>query len=478
MEKSIDICKAFFEELFVPVIERDSFEYKDKIAAGLVGRGSDCFGYDDEISRDHDWGPGFQIYVTKDTYDKIGKDLEKAYDSLPLEYRGFKVAPSVSRAKRRGVYIIEDFYEGLLGKWPINEEDYLVLLDYTLSSAVNGQVFTDPEGIFTGYRNELLKGYPLPALYKKMATSAALFCQSSQYNAARAMKRGDSVTAGIMMYDGLKEAMRLLHFIENKYPPHDKWLFRSLDDLENGAELKDLIIRVQNGESADTIGSFFANLMYAKNIISDVDDYIDHHVEELLQKSEYWGLNHRELVDRVVKAEFTAFDKVNNEGGRAFCQDDFTTFKIMRESQYITWTDEMLVQYLYDFETEYEKGHNLIEEKYGRMMESTAPSEYEKIKYAFPVISSDKKALIEAVIGIQMKMTEDFYAKNPDLLSRARSIHTSEDGYYNTSNETYLRGEISTYSDKMLELYARFIVKLASENRNLTEEIISYTLGK
>ena len=46
-------------------------------------------------------------------------------------------------------------------------------------------------------------------------------------------------------------------------------------------------------------------------------------------------------------------------------------------------------------------------------------------------------------------------------------MHTYDDKFYDTSYETYLRGEISTYSDKMLELYARFIVGLSQENKNL-----------
>ncbi|MDE5679016.1 MAG: DUF4125 family protein, partial [Lachnospiraceae bacterium] len=36
-----------------------------------------------------------------------------------------------------------------------------------------------------------------------------------------------------------------------------------------------------------------------------------------------------------------------------------------------------------------------------------------------------------------------------------------------TSYETYLRGELGTYSDKMLELYGRFVVRMCQEGKNL-----------
>ena len=156
--KGMDICRAFFEERFLPIIEERFPAYKSKIAAGLVGRGSDCYGYDDEDSRDHDWGPGFQLYVSAETYKEIGEELEKAYDELPKEFMGFKASPVVSGHKRRGVFIVEDFYKELLGRWPLEEEDYLTIPDYALSSAVNGCVFTDEEGAFSLIRFRSAQG--------------------------------------------------------------------------------------------------------------------------------------------------------------------------------------------------------------------------------------------------------------------------------------------------------------------------------
>ncbi|MBR5992814.1 MAG: DUF4125 family protein [Lachnospiraceae bacterium] len=474
--KGMDICRAFFEEKFVPVIMEKFPAYKSKIAAGLVGRGSDCYGYDDAESRDHDWGPGFQLYVSEETYAEIGKELEEAYNALPKEFMGFKVAPVVSGHKRRGVSTVEGFYKELLGKYPLAEEDYLTIPDYALSTAVNGCVFTDEEGAFSLERSKLEEGYPESVQFKKLAQYAAEFSQCAQYNFSRMLKRGDELTAKVMLADGIKAAMKLAHIIENKYFPHDKWLFKSLDDLEMGDELKPLLLAATDTASVDRIGQFFAQIMYEMGYISDTDDYLDHHTEELMIKSELCKLTVQQLAKKVVRLEFEAFDKVQNEGGRASCQDDFCTFDIMRESQYLTWTKEMLMQYLYDFEIELKKGHNLITEKYGRMMESTAPTRYAEIKDNFPAISPEKKQIIETIVAIQTGMTEAFYDAHPDLLKQARSIHTSEDTEYNTSNETYLRGEISTYSDKMLELYGRYVAAHAQAGKNITEEIISHTV--
>ena len=57
--KGMELSKAYFEEYGKPMIESQFFPYKEQMAAGLVGEGSECFGYDDEFSQDHDFGPGF-----------------------------------------------------------------------------------------------------------------------------------------------------------------------------------------------------------------------------------------------------------------------------------------------------------------------------------------------------------------------------------------------------------------------------------
>lgn len=466
----MEISRAYYEELVKPGINDKFAAYADKIAVGLVGRGSDCYMYDDEASMDHDWGPGVCIFVTDETYALIGKELDSFYASLPNEFMGYKRAPIVSRHKRKGVFTINEFYKEILGIWPISPDSYADIPDYALSAAVNGQVFTDPEGIFTSIRNDLLKGYPDSLRFRKIADSAAKFSQASQYNFARMLKRGDTVTASIMMSDGIKEAMKLAHYIENKYTPHDKWLFKSLESLKIGPDIIPLIKSSMKTGDVSMLAGFLAETMYSMDLISDIDDYLDHHTDELIFKSFICDKSEKELVKKIVELEFEAFDKVENEGGRANCQDDWITFSKMRMSQYLTWNKPMLMQYLYDFDREYKLGHNLITEKYGRMMASTAPSEYNKIKDNFPYIAPEKNAVIEAIVSIQVSWMEDFALRYPKLAGKARSIHSFEDTPYNTSYETYLRGEIQTYSDKMLQMYGTFIRKLTDEGLNLAEE--------
>ena len=79
------------------------------------------------------------------------------------------------------------------------------------------------------------------------------------------------------------------------------------------------------------------------------------------------------LIDEVIEREWEQFQYVQNEGGRASCQDDHETFVIMRKSQFMNWTQELLESYRQDL-IEAEAAHwNLLTEKYARMMESTAP---------------------------------------------------------------------------------------------------------
>ena len=233
----------------------------------------------------------------------------------------------------------------------------------------------------------------------------------------------------------------------------------------------------------ESLAVIFANELEKRNIVGKCDLYLDACTKEITAKSDA-------LLTAIVantpvitalslsiaKAEFEAFDKVQNEGGRASCQNNWPTFKVMRMSQYMTWTEDMLLQYLYEFKANYANGRNMIEEKYARMMESTAPLAYAGFAEQLPPVSDEKKAIMEQVIELQVKWMEEFAADYPNLAEDARRIHTSEDLPYDTSYETYLRGELGTYSDRMLEMYGRYIVEHAQQGKNVAREIMENTV--
>lgn len=488
----LELSRRYYEAYGAPMIHEQFAEYETKIAVGLVGEGSECYGFDDSLSTDHDFGPEFCMWLDDETYDAIAEKLQVAYDNLPTQFLGYSRSTTAMGQGRRGVMRIKDFYEKHLHTSSYEEIDFEEIQDYELAVCVNGQVFRDDEGSFTKLRNLLKRGYPEKIRLKKLAQDVAGFSQTGQYNYKRMMDREDTVTANLMIGDFAKHAMKLYHHMNNVFPPHDKWLRKSTASLGAPENVEGNLVvvggieqvysKILMGDSPeeivsviDSLGEYFAKELYQLGDISDTDFYLDHHIGELMFKAAVAELSIEDLVSKIVRLEFEAFDKVQNEGGRASCQNNWPTFSVMRKSQYMIWTRQMLTQYLYDFTREYEQGHNLITEKYGRMMESTAPERYEEIRQYFPELSETKKAVIEQIVGIQMNMLEEFGREYPLLAGNARSFHTYEDNPMNTSYETYLRGEISTYSDKMLQLYGGFVVSCAQGGRNIAKEIIAGT---
>lgn len=510
----LELCRKYYEEYGRPMIAEHFPAYESRIAAGLVGKGSDCFGFDDIQSRDHDFGPRFVMWVTKEVYDEIGSALEEEYEKLPDEFMGVKRVETFHGRDRAGVMVIEDFYKNTLGfdligvltgesKGLAPIKSWLAVHDYALAAAVNGEVFRDDEGIFSSYR-ELLKGYyPKAVWYRKIAQACALFSQNGQYNLPRMRKRGQLVSAELAKAECVKQAMKLNYLLNKKYAPHDKWLFKGMPENpgmvldEEGMLPKSVAQLVEEisltgvdktheaelTTAIESLAVIFANELERQNIVGSCDLYLDANTAELTAKSD--ALLTALMADAptitalslaIAKAEFEAFDKVQNEGGRASCQNNWPTFKVMRMSQYMTWDEDMLLQYLYEFKTNFANGRNMIEEKYARMMASTAPSEYAAFADKLPPISAQKQEIMERIIELQVKWMEEFAKQYPKLAGNARTIHTSEDLPYDTSYETYLRGELGTYSDKLLEMYGRYVVEYAKSGRSVAREIMANTV--
>ena len=113
--KGLTLSLMFYREYGAPMLHEQFPDLEGRIAVGLAGSGSECFGYDDELSQDHDFEPGFCLWLTRADYEAHGFALERLYAKLPKVFEGFSRQPlSPVGGNRHGVLVIEDFYQKYL----------------------------------------------------------------------------------------------------------------------------------------------------------------------------------------------------------------------------------------------------------------------------------------------------------------------------------------------------------------------------
>ena len=189
-------------------------------------------------------------------------------------------------------------------------------------------------------------------------------------------------------------------------------------------------------------------------------------------------MNKESLIKKIVMAEWDMFQEVQNVGGKASCQEDFNTFEITRACQFESWPDTALESYSDDIEKAKLKKRNLLTEKYARMMESTSPKEFRKIKRRIPRLDPDVPELIDKILIILLKCEKELMQKYPNVAIRGRAIYTSEDTPFTTSKETYFRGEMATYSVKTLGFYHDHISELDANGKNISEIVLEETVKR
>ena len=251
--KGLEISQAYFDTYGMPMLQERFEELLSHVAAGLFGSGSECFGFDDEVSRDHDFDPGFMLLLPgEDVVDrKQAFALERAYAALPKEFAGIErpmMAPV--GGTRRGVMRLADFFTEKTGSatGDLNADQWLAIPSHSLAEAVNGVVFFDGSGELTKIRTRLTR-YPEDIRRKKLAGHLLLAAQAGQYNYLRCLRRGETAAAQLAVITFSQSVMEAVFLLNNVYQPFYKWRFRAmraLPKLSLTAELLEYLITTNN----------------------------------------------------------------------------------------------------------------------------------------------------------------------------------------------------------------------------------------
>lgn len=261
----LKLARAFWTQMGKPMIAAKYPQYAGCIAAGLVGHGSECYGFDDAYSQDHDFGPRFCLWLTDEDYAAIGEQLEADYEALPRKFSvdaqgrvtfeaharsdasgafpsagaGSPVTPRAQGANRRdGVFRIGDFFESITGYHTAPAQtaphEWLMLQESTLAAATNGEVFADPTGLFSKTRQGF-KNMPDDVRLALISKRLGMIAQAGQYNLPRSLKRGDGAAAWLSIHEFVQATASLVFLVNVPmvvgYMPYYKWQFAALRKL-------------------------------------------------------------------------------------------------------------------------------------------------------------------------------------------------------------------------------------------------------
>ena len=273
----LELAKSYYEMFGAPMLHEQFPEWEDRVAAGLIGSGSECFGFDDAISQDHDFEAGFCLFIPGESEmdRQTAFRLERAYAKLPKEFMGFSKSPiDPVGGSRHGVIRVPEFFTEKLGSpdGSLSISGWLRVPESSLFELSRGTLFRDESGLVRNVLNRV-STFPEDIRLKKLAGELLMMAQAGQYNYMRCVKRSDSAAAQLCVQEFVKAALHTIFLLNHAYLPYYKWQFRALRDLSLLSELAEpleyLLTSKNNPSEAeekytlieDLAGVFLAELM-------------------------------------------------------------------------------------------------------------------------------------------------------------------------------------------------------------------------
>ncbi len=250
--QGLELSRRFYFEAVRPILDRrfPGLEH----AAALIGWGSEVLGFDDETSRDHQWGPRLQLFVREpESAHAIASSLAA---ELPTELAGFSTnfgptdtdEPGMLKmtaveagpvAHRVETPLLRDYLRAYLGVDPLEgftAADWLATPAQRLLELTAGEVFSDSIGELTRVR-ELLAWYPHDVWLLVMAGHWRRIAQFEHLHGRTGLV-GDDLGSRLLGAALVRDLMRIGFLQCRRYPPYAKWIgvaHARLDLEEQGA---------------------------------------------------------------------------------------------------------------------------------------------------------------------------------------------------------------------------------------------------
>jgi hypothetical protein len=211
-------------------------------AAGRLGSGSDVLGFDDAMSRDHDWGCRLTLVVDEADRDAVPHVTELLERELPGSYRGhpvrFPLTWDSSRTHNVDVSTVAGFATGRLGVDPtggLPVLDWLVLTGQSVLEVIAGPVFTDRTTELAPVR-AALRWYP-PDIERYVLAAGWQRLSQEMPMVGRTAERGDELGSQLLSAQLAGDLMWLAFALSRRWPPYAKWRGAAFQALSVAADL-------------------------------------------------------------------------------------------------------------------------------------------------------------------------------------------------------------------------------------------------
>jgi len=248
----LTLSRLFYEQAARPIIE--SVIASEHYSAGLIGWSSEVLGLDDALSRDHNWGPRFIVFLQEEHYESHGKLLDRALrDELPVDFEGYSTNfgqtalgdQRVMHPVKEGpvnhfiqIEWLDNYLRHFLNIDP-NQEldpgDWLRLSEHNLLGFTQGLVFHDGLGELGEWRSRL-GFYPDEVRLRLLIKQWRLIAEEESF-VGRSVERGDTLGSLLLIGRIAERLMRLAFLMERTYAPYSKWFGTCFMQLKNGPEL-------------------------------------------------------------------------------------------------------------------------------------------------------------------------------------------------------------------------------------------------